>query len=1210
MTLGQDRSRSAARWGRRSVVASVAVAVAAAGTITSVGEPPRSVAAVSPGGTVDRSPAITLASFADPPSSTGVKFRYWVPLAFMDEAEIRREIAEIAEAGAGGVELVAFPVVGINQGNPLLQTHGWGSARWQDRYRVMLEAAEEHGIAVDSTIGPLWNSTTPEVTDMNSPAAAKQLHYSFAEVPNGAAAGAVPTNHAPAVPAGSRLDLVAAVAAKCADASCATATARRPLDLDSVVDITDDARDGTIAWTAPDDGGQWFVITFHQGAAAQTAPRFGSRTLANTTSGGTIYVTDFLGRAGVDASTKYWERHLLNDPEIRELIRDIGRADLFEDSLELKANTMTWTGEFLRTWRAERGYDPVRFLPGLAGANRTASSANTAFEFAGLNQKIRDDYRRTWHDLYVKNRLQPLQRWANLHGMQTRAQSYGEAVDLAAAAQYIDSPEVEQSAQGNNPELYRHAAAGADRQGHNLVSLEAFGDGGPWGLTQAGATGGNVMMIANNAFAGGVSEIVWHGYPYITYPEETSVVDQRTWPGATFGGVNSASEAFGGRMPQWEQYDDAFGYMGRVQLMLRQGQAKHDVAFYNEGLDMDSGAPSRLTKNGPVTDAGYLASPVSPDYLDDEDATVTDGALFADTVDYRGMIVPPIASMHADAAERIAGLAEAGLPIVLIGNGPTGATGQAGVAGADARVTAAWNAIKALPTTRVVADEAGVPAALADLGLRPTFDAAGVADDVQVARRHVDGTDYYFIFNNGPAAVDAKASLPGAGQAYDLDGWTGRIQPTWTGRATDGRVVVDVDLDPQETMMVAVSDSDPWGIEPTGPAVVTSDADVRYGAGGLEITSTQPGEYDYALDNGFEGQATIGAVEPVQDLTTWDLTVQSWTPGPSGLPNDTLKTDLGVGAVSAGQDGLLPAWSTITSPVDLSDVSGVGTYRTTVQLAGDWSTEDGAILDLGRATDTTSVVVNGREADAVDPQARRVDISDLVRPGANEIEVVVGSTLRNAVRVHAQVPVNGAKQDYGLFGPVTLTPYGRAEVSFGAVTSDQAPRVTGTARAGEVLRAETGRWTPANAAVRVQWLRDGAPIAGATARAYRLRAADVGARVTVRVTASADGYDDTAATSSARTIRRGQAGVRLTVPASAKRAVVRFAPPAGVPVRGTVVVRIVGGPVLGRARVTTPVTRLALTRPKRVGRHRVVAVYRGSATVERKRSRPVVVTVR
>ncbi|WP_456787322.1 hypothetical protein [Cellulomonas sp. P5_C5] len=68
-----------------------------------------------------------------------------------------------------------------------------------------------------------------------------------------------------------------------------------------------------------------------------------------------------------------------------------------------------------------------------------------------------------------------------------------------------------------------------------------------------------------------------------------------------------------------------------------------------------------------------------------------------------------------------------------------------------------------------------------------------------------------------------------------------------------------------------------------------------------------------------------------------------------------------------------------------------------------------------------------------------------------------------------------------------------------------APTVSGVAQVGRTLTASAGTWSPADATVSFQWLRDGAVVPGAVGASYVLTAADLGAELSVQVTASADG---------------------------------------------------------------------------------------------------------
>ena len=79
---------------------------------------------------------------------------------------------------------------------------------------------------------------------------------------------------------------------------------------------------------------------------------------------------------------------------------------------------------------------------------------------------------------------------------------------------------------------------------------------------------------------------------------------------------------------------------------------------------------------------------------------------------------------------------------------------------------------------------------------------------------------------------------------------------------------------------------------------------------------------------------------------------------------------------------------------------------------------------------TAAVWVNGQKAPALNTRTLKVDISGLVRPGKNTIEIEVASTLTNRMLQRGyQDKKSGwtdefpAVQDYGLMGDVRIVTY-------------------------------------------------------------------------------------------------------------------------------------------------------------------------------------------
>ncbi|MCW2815232.1 MAG: hypothetical protein JWN84_2687 [Nocardioides sp.] len=92
-----------------------------------------------------------------------------------------------------------------------------------------------------------------------------------------------------------------------------------------------------------------------------------------------------------------------------------------------------------------------------------------------------------------------------------------------------------------------------------------------------------------------------------------------------------------------------------------------------------------------------------------------------------------------------------------------------------------------------------------------------------------------------------------------------------------------------------------------------------------------------------------------------------------------------------------------------------------------------------------------------------------------------------------------------------------------AVVPTSPPTVSGDAVWGRTLTADGGTWNPADVTLTYRWLRDGAPVRGATATTYDLGTDDLGTRLSVEVTATAaDGSRGRATSAPTPRVRRAE----------------------------------------------------------------------------------------
>src|SRR4051794_13961771 len=123
-------------------------------------------------------PELSAPSFARPAATERPKYRWWMPLAYTDDDELRTELRDMAASGAGGVEVAPFYVPGAgNQSNAFLAQYGWGTPLWAHKMEVVTDEAAKLGLVVDQNLGPQYPPTVPTLNSFNQPQAEQQLIF-------------------------------------------------------------------------------------------------------------------------------------------------------------------------------------------------------------------------------------------------------------------------------------------------------------------------------------------------------------------------------------------------------------------------------------------------------------------------------------------------------------------------------------------------------------------------------------------------------------------------------------------------------------------------------------------------------------------------------------------------------------------------------------------------------------------------------------------------------------------------------------------------------------------------------------------------------------------------------------------------------------------------------------------------------------------------
>jgi hypothetical protein len=180
----------------------------------------------------------------------------------------------------------------------------------------------------------------------------------------------------------------------------------------------------------------------------------------------------------------------------------------------------------------------------------------------------------------------------------------------------------------------------------------------------------------------------------------------------------------------------------------------------------------------------------------------------------------------------------------------------------------------------------------------------------------------------------------------------------------------------------------------------------------------------------------------------------------------------------------------------------------------------------------------------------------------------------------------------------------------GALVASVLPAITGTAAFGNSLAVSSGTWTGPPTSFKYQWLRNGAPIPGATANSYGVKAEDAGQSLSAVVSAIRNGYTDGTATAAPLSIAKLKSTTVGTLSAT------RIKP--GVRVKIGITVSVAGQPgpvgpikVFDGAKklktltlVSTRNGKITWKLPKlKKGKHKIKAVYIGTGTTAGSKSK-------
>ena len=623
----------------------------------------------------------------------------------------------------------------------------------------------------------------------------------------------------------------------------------------------------------------------------------------------------------------------------------------FNDSYEVYQ--ADWTPRMLSEFQKRRGYD--------------LNDYKTDFfdESSDIHKLIISDYRETLGELLLENFTTQWTDWAHSHGAITRNQAHGSPANLIDIYAAVDIPECEgfglsdfgilglRTDKGNTKKndsdlsMLKYASSAAHISGKRFTSSETF----TW-LTEHFRTSlsqckpdFDLMMIA------GVNHVFFHGSCYSPKDEE--------WPGWRFYASVDMTPA-----NNWWSAMPAFSkYIERVQSFMQYGSPDNDVLVYLPYYDMIYEQPGRLlqfdihsmAKKAPqfislvtsLLKSGYDCDYISDRYislLSAENGSIgiknpqnphnSHNSNLQSRLMYSAIIIPDVKYMPIETLNQLLALAKKGAKVIVLGNMPQSPPGY-GRKSQQKDFTKLVHKLSKELTSEETFRESCTPEYMRkELGL-------------SCIRRSNENGYHYFISNLQGKNVDDWVQLAKpAKSAFFFNPMTGKITRAAT-RNSNGRDLVHISLQSGESVILLITDNanDNQTIE----------------------------NHKYLTDS----------PDSVRVLTDWTLTF------PKAEPKEIDR---------AFYVGRLKSWTQLGDP-DLKDTMAQGLYTTKFSVPSLTSNLSPLtyILDLGDVRETAKVIVNGVNVGTLFAVPYKIDITEYIKEGENELAIEVCNLPANRI---------------------------------------------------------------------------------------------------------------------------------------------------------------------------------------------------------------------
>jgi (4-O-methyl)-D-glucuronate---lignin esterase len=739
---------------------------------------------------------------------------------------------------------------------------------------------------------------------------------------------------------------------------------------DQVIDLSTKLdREGLLTWDVP--AGRWTVLRMgytSTGVMNHPAPKEGLG-----------LECDKLSKKAIEFHFNAMMGKLLQDQEAVG-----GKALTMTHIDSWETGSQNWTPGFREIFQGRCGYDILPFLPALTG--RVVGTTE-------ISERFLWDLRRLVADLVLENYAGHMRELSHQHGLTLSIEAYGGGpLEDVAYGGRADVP-MSEFWTGEEPGLWnKEMASSAHVYGRPIVGAESFTavpTNGKWQNHPF-----KLKPLADHAFTLGVNHCVFHRYSMQPWLNRK--------PGMTMGPWGIHSERTN---TWWDQSRAWLSYLARCEYLLQQGQFIADVAYLGTE-NAPSSFPDRKNLNPPIP-AGYDYDNLPPEVLLKQ-ATVSEGQLTLPSgMRYRALILPQGRTMTPALLSKIKEVVLSGATVV--GPPPSASPSLNNYPKSDAQVkrlaAELWGECDGAGLTenrlgkgkviwgKSLADVLSAMDVPPDLACHDVK----VGEQIRYIHRTHEGSEIYFVANGTPDARRFLCTFRAKGKRPEL--WwpdSGQIDKIAVYDEVETGTRIPLKLDPYGSVFVIFHATEKPSknrivsvrrnsVEISGiPVTPAAEIQLLHSFGNFDFESdssssryviecNQPGAYAIKTAAGETFSVKLPLLpEPVEIAGPWQLQFPEGWRAPARV---TLER--------------LISWTEHPDP-GVKYFSGTATYRRQIDLpAAMPGTGSRLYLDLGSVHVIAEVKFNGHDLGLLWKPPFRLDITDVVRSGSNDLEISV-----------------------------------------------------------------------------------------------------------------------------------------------------------------------------------------------------------------------------